>query len=112
MNFSYISTAIRVWWRDVAGSVAATGVGHECELTDKEDLAVGQRGDGEVHDAVGVVEDAEGDDFAAEVVDVVLRVGVFDAEEYHHAAAYAAFFDAADADGGGEATLDYYAHFE
>ena len=29
MNFSYISTAIRVWWRDVAGSVAATGVGHE-----------------------------------------------------------------------------------
>ena len=38
-------------------------------------------------------------------------VGVFDAEEYHHAGAYLAFDLASDGDGGGEATLDYYAHF-
>lgn len=96
---------------DVAGAVAFLGAGHEGELADEEDAAAGDFGDGEVHDAVGIVEDAEGDDFAAEPVDVVVGVGVFDAEEYHHAGAYLAFYLASDGDGGGEATLDYYAHF-
>lgn len=43
---------------NVAGSVAFARAGHKRELADEEDVGVGHLSDGEVHDALGVVEDA------------------------------------------------------
>lgn len=72
---------------DIAGAVALAGAGHEGELAHEENVGVGHLGDVEVHDALGVVEDAECYNLAAEVIDVVIGVGVLDAEEDEHAVA-------------------------
>ena len=64
------------------------GAGHEGELADKQDAAVGHIGDGEVHHPVGIIENAQSYRFAAEPVDVFVGVGIFYAEEDEHALPY------------------------
>ena len=73
---------------DIAGSVAFLGAGHQRELADEQNAAVGHIGDGQIHHPVGIVEDAQGNNLAAKPVDVLVGVGILNAEEDHHPLSY------------------------
>ena len=90
---------LRARGTDVAWAVALACACKEGELANDDNLATGIC-DVAVHDALAVVEDAQGDNLAAEPVDVVLAVGVLDAQEHQHAGFYAAFRASVDADAG------------
>ena len=94
----------------VAGTVALLGTCHEGELADQQYAAVGYFGDGQVHHPVGIVEDTQSHNLATEPVDVLIAVGILNAEQYHHTGADGSLYFASNADGGLSTTLNYYFH--
>lgn len=95
---------------DIARAVALAGGGHEGELADHHDAAVGDICHGEVHHSLGIVEDAQLDDLLAEVLDVLVGVGILDAYEYHQSLVDGGDHGAVNGDGGLFATLDDESH--
>ena len=95
---------------NVAWAIAFACAGHQRELADYQYAGVVEVGDGVVHDPLCVIEDAHGDNFAAQVVDIVIGVAVLDAEEDEETFADAAFEETVYFDGSIEDALDYYSH--
>lgn len=70
---------------DVARTVSLARACHQRELADNQNAHLRKVGDGAVHYALLVVEDAHCCDLATEVVDILFCVTVFDAEKQHQA---------------------------
>lgn len=82
---------------DEGWAVSFSDGGEEGELRDDEESA-GDVGDGEVHEAVLIGEDAESGDFSGEPEDVFWAVGFFDTDEEEEALADGGVLGVADGD--------------
>ena len=94
---------------DVGRAVALLGGCHQGELADDDDITAGFQ-DAAVHDSVFVVENAKPGDFLHEIVDVLFRVLMADAEEDEKTLADTGAHGTVNRDGGTADPLDDCPH--
>lgn len=83
---------------DVARTVSLARACHQRELADNQNAHLRKVGNGTVHHPLFVVEDSHCDDFAAEVVDILVCVAVFNSEQQQQSLSYLGFPPAFDVD--------------
>ena len=76
---------------DVAWAVAFACARHQRELADNKYTGVWKVSYWHVHHSVSIIEDTHGCDFAAQIVDVLVGVAVFDTKKNQKSATYLAF---------------------
>lgn len=96
---------------DIAWTVALAGACHQGELAHDEDASIGIVGNGQIHNTVGIGEDAHLHHLVAQVINIFISVAVLDAEQDKESASYLAVATTVDVDRSILNSLDYDSHF-